>query len=697
MPLFGGIKKEHLNELIGVFLAILSIWILISLIGYGGGVGNRLQDFLTHFIGYISYLFAALILYWGVSLFFTAKRGILSGLFGSLCLLLSGLMLMGSFTSQSRAIIGDLGGHLDSFCTKWIGSPGLFLAAIVFLIAGVILASELTFKSLFGSIFRVFSKPSPPPKKRRKKLVPDEEGSVIEIDEQPIAVPQPSIIVSDESATLSDQDIHLRPPDTTRPYILPPLSIIDRIEPPDMGTSDEILKEKANILEKSFNDFNIDAKVVRVKRGPVITRYEVEPGTGVKVSKFLSLSDDLTLALRATRVRVVAPVPGKGVIGIEVPNEQIASVGLREVLESQEFRNTKLRIPIPLGKDISGTPFVVDLASMPHLLIAGTTGSGKSVFINSAITSMLFRMTPDELRLLMIDPKRVELNIYDGIPHLMAPVVTDSMRAPAYLKWALREVDKRYKKLADLGVRNIEGYNQYLEKHPDVVGKVMPEDQLVHGRLPYIVIIIDELADLMMVASSEVEESITRLAQIARAAGVHMLVSTQRPSVNVVTGSIKANLPCRLSFRLASKVDSRTILDMNGAENLLGRGDMLFLDTNAAKPVRIQGCYISEVEIEKIVSFVEQHAPHGVMDHGVTESDALDVEESMEDDRDELYEEAVRVVLRQRTATTSFLQRKLNISYDRAVQILEDMEAEGIVGPNIGHQPREILIDHYSD
>jgi len=281
------------------------------------------------------------------------------------------------------------------------------------------------------------------------------------------------------------------------------------------------------------------------------------------------------------------------------------------------------------------------------------------------------------------------LKVYDGIPHLMAPVVTDSMRAPAYLKWALREVEKRYKKLADIGVRNIESYNKHIADHPDVIGKTMDDGNLVHGRLPYVVIIIDELADLMLVAGTEVETSITRLAQIARAAGVHMLVSTQRPSVNVVTGSIKANFPCRLSFRLASKVDSRTILDMNGAENLLGRGDMLFLDMNAAKPNRIQGCFVSETEVERVVDFVKERSPRSETEF----SDAELEEEPEEFERDDLYDEAVQLVLRNHTASISFLQRKLNISYDRAMQLLEEMEAEGVVGPSMGDQPREILMD----
>jgi S-DNA-T family DNA segregation ATPase FtsK/SpoIIIE len=665
---------------------------LLSLIGYGGRAGDRLRDGLTYWIGYISYLLAFIIGYWGVSFFMSAKRGVLSGLFGSICLLISGLALLGLFTSETWRTVGILGEQLDNLCARWIGTPGLLLVGLVFLVLGVTLSSELTFSALFRPAYTGLRKLFVRPGGAKKKPTLDRRKAAERMGEEQSALSEPPVTISDDFGKEVEDGVYLRQPDAASPYIVPPLSLLDRSTPADEGLTKDMLQETARILERSFEDFNIDARVLRVNRGPVITRYEVEPGPGTKVNKFVNLSDDLALVLRATRVRVVAPVPGEGVVGIEVPNETIAQVGLREVLESQEFRNTKSKLAMPLGKDISGEPVVADLSDMPHLLIAGTTGSGKSVFLNSVIASMLFRMTPDELRLLMIDPKRIELNAYDGIPHLMAPVVTDSMRAPAYLKWALKEVEKRYKKLANIGVRNIDSYNRYMQEHPDIVGTTMKEEHLVHEKLPRIVIIIDELADLMLVAGAEVETSITRLAQIARAAGIHMLVSTQRPSVNVITGSIKANFPCRLSFRLASKVDSRTILDMNGAENLLGRGDMLFLDMNAAKPIRTQGSYVSEVEIERLVDFIKQHAPLSE-----AETTHIEAEESVETEQDESYDEAVRLVLKHRTASTSFLQRKLNVNYDRAVQLLEDMEAEGVIGPSIGDQPREILINQLSD
>ncbi|MGQ9609207.1 MAG: DNA translocase FtsK 4TM domain-containing protein [bacterium] len=689
MSLFGRLGREHWNEVSGILIIIFALWTLLSLLGYGGSIGNEISYGLKCWIGYVAYMLVLIIGYWGVNLFISIKRGILSGILGTISLIISGLLLFG-IPAEPRSTSGLLGESLNNLLKKWLGSPGLILSGFVFFLLGIMLSAEMTFSFMLRSLFNAF--------KRKKEIEHAKKKTRPIIKTSNITKPaknsfqedtsEATLIIADEEDKQIDEELYLRNPLTTGPYVLPKLSLLNKNIVEDELLTKNVLQETARVLERSFKDFNIEARVLRVKRGPAVTRYEIEPGPGVKVNKFVNLSDDLALVLRATRVRVVAPVPGAGVVGIEVPNEKIMQVGLREVLESQVFRETKSKLALPLGKDISGTPVVADLATMPHLLVAGTTGSGKSVFINCVIASMLFRMTPDELKFLMIDPKRVELSLYDGIPHLIAPVVTDSMRAPAYLKWALREIEKRYKKLADIGVRNIDGYNKYLDEHPEIIGKTISEDNLVHSKLPYIMIIIDELADLMMVASSEVESAITRLAQIARAAGVHMLVATQRPSVDVVTGIIKANLPCRLSFRLASKVDSRTILDTNGAENLLGKGDMLFMDMNTAKPVRIQGCYISEAEIEKIVEFTKQNA---ISDD--SELADIDDEPSEDNDVDELYDQAVQLVLKHQIASTSFLQRKLNISYDRALQLLENMEADGIVGPNLGKQSREILID----
>lgn len=689
MSLFGRLGREHWSEVSGILIIIFALWTLLSLLGYGGSIGNEISYGLKCWIGYVAYMLVLIIGYWGVNLFISIKRGILSGILGTISLIIGGLLLFG-IPAEPRLTSGLLGEGLNNLLKKWLGSPGLILSGFVFFLLGIMLSAEMTFSFMLRSLFNAFKRKKETERVKKKTRPIAKTSNITKPAKTSLQedTSEATLIIADEEDKQLDEELYLRNPLTTGPYVLPKLSLLNKNIVEDELLTKNVLQETARVLERSFKDFNIDARVLRVKRGPAVTRYEIEPGPGVKVNKFVNLSDDLALVLRATRVRVVAPVPGAGVVGIEVPNEKIMQVGLREVLESQVFRETKSKLALPLGKDISGTPVVADLATMPHLLVAGTTGSGKSVFINCVIASMLFRMTPDELKFLMIDPKRVELSLYDGIPHLIAPVVTDSIRAPAYLKWALREIEKRYKKLADIGVRNIDGYNKYLDEHPEIIGKTISEDNLVHSKLPYIMIIIDELADLMMVASSEVESAITRLAQIARAAGVHMLVATQRPSVDVVTGIIKANLPCRLSFRLASKVDSRTILDTNGAENLLGKGDMLFMDMNTAKPVRIQGCYISEAEIEKIVEFTKQNA---ISDD--SELADIDDEPSEDNDVDELYDQAVQLVLKHQIASTSFLQRKLNISYDRALQLLENMEADGIVGPNLGKQSREILID----
>ena len=520
MNLFGRLRKEHWNEVSGILVVIFTVWLLVSLIGYGGSIGSRISYGLRCWIGYVSYLFILIIGYWGVNIFIGIKHGILSGILGAICLIISGLMIFGLFTNEIRSTAGLLGEGLDSLTRRWVGTPGLILSGIIFLMLGVILSAELTFSHIIQTTYnRLKRKKKSPPEKKTRVTVPAEAKPIKLATES-----EATIIISDAAEKDVEKELYLRSPSSTGPYILPKLSLLNKNMLEDEQLTKNVLQETARVLERSFKDFNIEAKVLRVKRGPAVTRYEVEPGPGVKVNKFVNLSDDLALVLRASRVRVVAPVPGAGVVGIEVPNEKIMQVGLREVLESQVFRETRSKLALPLGKDISGMPVVADLAAMPHLLVAGTTGSGKSVFINSVIASMLFRMTPDELRFIMIDPKRVELSLYDGIPHLMAPVVTDSTKAPAYLKWALREIEKRYKKLADVGVRNIEGYNKYLDEHSDTIGRSMSEDNLVHGRLPYIMIIIDELADLMMVASSEVESAITRLAQIARAAGFLSLI-----------------------------------------------------------------------------------------------------------------------------------------------------------------------------
>jgi DNA segregation ATPase FtsK/SpoIIIE, S-DNA-T family len=506
-------------------------------------------------------------------------------------------------------------------------------------------------------------------------------------------------------------------------FKLPPLTLLDRMERRDTRIKRETLLANSRILEKKLSDFGVDGKVVEVKPGPVITMYELEPAPGVKINKITNLSDDLALALRAPSIRIIAPIPGKGAIGIEIPNQEREPVRLRDVLDHATFRESPSRLPIVLGEDIVGAPVITDLIRMPHLLIAGTTGSGKSVSLNAMICSILFKATPDEVKFIMIDPKRLELSGYEGIPHLLHPVVINPKKASLVLRWAVEEMERRYRIISDVGVKSIEAYNQLRAGQkpeaappPPETGEpgrdemaeeeeALPGGSLVRkaaegafrkneplpDRLPYIVIIIDELADLMMVAQRNVEESLTRLAQMARAAGIHLILATQRPSVDVITGIIKANFPTRISFQVSSKVDSRTILDQMGAEKLLGAGDMLFIPPGTSRLTRIHGAYVSDREIERIVDFVKKQGKPA-FDESITEYEPAAAEgEKQDEDFDEKYDEAVALVTDLGQASISLVQRYMKIGYNRAARIIERMEAEGVVGPSDGAKPRKVL------
>jgi S-DNA-T family DNA segregation ATPase FtsK/SpoIIIE len=481
-------------------------------------------------------------------------------------------------------------------------------------------------------------------------------------------------------------------------FKLPPLTLLDQVERKDTRIKRESLIMNSRILEKKLADFGVEGKVVEVKPGPLITMYELEPAAGVKITKITNLSDDLALALRAPSIRIIAPIPGKAVIGIEIPNHEREPVHLKDVLDNDAFLDSPFKLPIALGEDIVGTPVITDLTRMPHLLIAGTTGSGKSVSLNAMICSILFKAPPEDVKFLMIDPKRLELSAYEGIPHLLHPVVVDPKKASQVLKWAVEEMEKRYKIIAELGVKNIEAYNKIVEKKlrettiqtPGIDEKREGNNER-HAKLPYIVIIIDELADLMMVAQRNVEESLARIAQMARASGIHLILATQRPSVDVITGIIKANFPTRISFQVSSKVDSRTILDQLGAENLLGFGDMLFMPPSTSKLVRIHGPYVSEKEIERIVDFVKKQAVPAY-DESISEYQPDSTEgEKPDEDFDEKYDEAVELITELGQASISLVQRYLKVGYNRAARMIERMEAEGIVGPSDGVKPRKVL------
>ncbi|SJZ35558.1 DNA translocase FtsK [Trichlorobacter thiogenes] len=510
-------------------------------------------------------------------------------------------------------------------------------------------------------------------------------------------------------------------------FITPPLSLLDPPPTTERRIDREALEMNARLLEKKLLDFGIDGEVKEICPGPVITMYEFAPAPGIKISRIAGLSDDLTMALQALSIRIVAPIPGKGVVGIEVPNRDRETVYLREIFTCDDFLQSRMKLPLVLGKDIAGLPSLTDLAKAPHLLVAGSTGSGKSVSVNTMILSLLYTATPRDVRFIMVDPKMLEFSMYEGIPHLLLPVVTEPKKASLALKWAVNEMERRYRLLADKGVRNIESYNRKLAveeeelavhdlddediieeleeviegEDPAVLDEPLPfvvddeVDELEHSHLPYIVVIVDELADLMMVAGREVEEHIARLAQKARAAGIHLILATQRPSVDVITGLIKANLPSRISFQVSSKVDSRTILDCNGAEALLGMGDMLYLPPGTGRLQRVHGAFVSDAEVQRVVDFLKKQGKP-VYEKSILEMKDTDDKGSAGDDeeQDDRWEDALRLVAETKQASISMVQRRLRIGYNRAARIVEMMEREGMIAPSDGtSKPREIYMD----
>lgn len=466
-------------------------------------------------------------------------------------------------------------------------------------------------------------------------------------------------------------------PPPPKPYKLPSFRLLSKPSNNGKAGDQNDYMQTARKLEATLESFGVRAKVLEVVRGPAVTRYEIQPDIGVKVSRIVNLTDDIALALAAKDIRMEAPIPGKSAIGIEVPNSEVSVVTMREVMETQIFQDAESRLSIAFGRDISGQTIIGNLAKMPHLLVAGATGSGKSVCINGIITSILYKAKPNEVKFLMVDPKMVELNVYNGIPHLLAPVVTDPKRASLALKKIVVEMEKRYELFSKSGTRNMEGYNKLMADNPAAI-------------LPYIVVIVDELADLMMVAANDVEDAICRLAQMARAAGIHLIIATQRPSVDVITGLIKANIPSRIAFGVSSNVDSRTILDMPGAEKLLGRGDMLFLPMGASKPIRVQGAFMSDQEVETIVQYVSSQGEAEYDESIVPEVDDTITED--QEPQDELYEQAVQIILEAKQASVSLLQRRMRVGYTRAARLIDAMEARGVIGPYEGSKPREVLI-----
>ncbi|MFJ7970854.1 DNA translocase FtsK [Psychrobacillus sp. NPDC096389] len=625
------------------------------------------------------------------------------------------LVESGGIINQTSSLGGGiLGAVLFASFHVLFDSSGAKIAGWLLLLIGIILWTGKALVPLMMegapklrdkiADYKKKKKPAPPKKttRRSKKEQPQEEAvtvhdEVLTIREEVVEeVSAPIISAFTERIAKREEKVEVEPEEITEPielhmeaeevenedYQLPPITLLDAPAHSDQSGELNALQANAQKLEKTFLSFGVKAKVTQVHLGPAVTKYEVLPDVGVKVSRIVSLHDDLALALAARDIRIEAPIPGKSAIGIEVPNTEVAIVSLREVLESEENNKPNLKLLIGFGRDVTGQAVLAQLNKMPHLLVAGSTGSGKSVCINGIITSIMMRAKPHEVKMMMIDPKMVELNVYNGIPHLLAPVVTDPRKASQALKKIVSEMERRYDLFSHTGTRNMEGYNEYIDKWNE-------ENDEKHPKLPYIVVIVDELADLMMVASSDVEDSITRLAQMARAAGIHLIIATQRPSVDVITGIIKANIPSRIAFAVSSAIDSRTILDMGGAEKLLGRGDMLFLPAGSSKPVRVQGAFLSDAEVERMVDFVIEQQKANYQEEMIPD----EVEESQEQvDRDELYDEAAQLVTDMQTASVSLIQRRFRVGYSRAARIIDQLELGGIVGPYEGSKPRQVLV-----
>jgi len=730
---------ERYNEIIAVIFFALAVFIFMSLItfdyddlpffssitntpvkNFAGIVGAYIGCGFLMIMGTSSFGIPVLLSFWAVARIAGVKPEKYSiRFFGTLFLILAISSTLSLLSGPELALRFRMGGivgvSFSSFLTRYLGVIGATVVIVVLLLLSVLIATNFLIFPIIVSVVKLFINQGKrwlsmlkhiKPVERKpltvykipknvqpagvrvtpvKKTKPD-VGVSQDLTEQPRQEKQAlkEVPISREKVPAKDKANEVKPLPRVemRPeYNIPTLDLLSPPPPVEQREIKDDLTENSKILEEILNDFDIEAKVIEANRGPVITRYELAPGTGVKIHRITSLSDNIALAMKAQSIRIVAPVPGKGTVGIEVPNSKSVMVYEKEVLESEEYRDEESLLKLALGKDIAGEPVIADLATMPHLLIAGATGSGKTVCVNSIITSLLFNATPEQIRFIMVDPKKVELASFNNLPHLLCPVVTDYKKVPVALDWLVGEMERRFDLFATCGVRNIDFYNQKAEDE-----KWEP--------LYYIVVIIDELADLMMVLQQEIEGAIIRLAQLSRAVGVHMILATQRPSVNVITGVIKANFSARISFKVASKVDSRTVLDMNGAEKLLGRGDMLFVEPGTEKPIRAQGSLVLDEEIENLAEFIKaQRDP----DYQEAIVKTPKKSRGKRFQKDEIYEEAVRIVAQTKQASVSLLQRKLGVGYTKAARIIDMMEDEGIVGPYQGSKPREVLIDNVEE
>src|SRR6056297_3343436 len=695
--------EKRKNEIIGIMLTALSIFLIITIyFNYKSIVGNRFVQIFRMLVGQGIYFLPILIFLWGIFLIRNKSFKINIQVFGFILIfftIISFLHLYNhpQFTKNYLFLKGG-GGIIGSSITwlliKGLGKIGSYIILSAFFLIGFLLWTDILLHAFFRDLkLSVVDKYC----LIRNKLLDFYDGILTEKDKKSSQINKKqkksytkkstkittkkkknnkNKVTKKESLQefeIKDKRVNGNENKEQDGYKFPPLNLLER-----SNKNKITLENKSELLEDTLASFGVEAEVKEVSHGPTITRYEVQPASGVKVSKIVNLSNDISLALAAPDVRIEAPIPGKSAVGIEVPHENNLVVRLGDIISTDKYQSAESKLTLALGRGIEGDPIITDLARMPHLLIAGATGSGKSVCMGSIITSIIYKASPKEVKLILIDPKKVELINFEGLPHLFSPVVTDPEKASNVLKYVVQEMEKRYELFSESRTNSIETYNSKVEKEED--------------KLPYIVVIIDELSDLMMVAANEVEDNICRLAQMSRAAGIHLVVATQRPSVDVITGLIKANIPSRISFAVSSQTDSRTILDMGGAEKLLGNGDMLFYPVDYKKPVRIQGTLINNEDIIKIVQFLKDQKKEEI-DFQVDLDDLSEVEiNKLGDDKDELYEDAVKLVVKYR-ASISMLQRRLHIGHSRAARLIDMMEDEGIVGPYAGSKPRKVLIE----
>ena len=740
---------EPKSEIFGLFLMVIGIIFFISIFSDKMGIIGRLvYKFLSVLLGSANYIFPLLLIFWGILYNITAtklytKRYIIC----SLIIYFSILILLDASKELDLTLVdrinrsieymsiarsgGIIGAILGFFSYKLLGSLGTYIFVGIIILVNLYIMLRTNIDQIIMAYEDLSDYLEDRKKTLAEKKIKKENDKSNKVEEKELKKSQKedkklkildnfkikkdnllednktkenkdfiikeykttninntqennSNIQESSSEELTEKDkeefknIDQELPDET--YIYPDISLLNINESNNTMSNQEIIKN-GKIIEKTLDNFNMDCQITSINKGPVITCYELKPAPGIKLSRIVSLSDNISMALGSSDIRIEAPIPGKTVVGIEVANKFKDSVGLREILESSEFVNSKSDVPLTLGKDVEGNIIVESISDMPHLLIAGATGSGKSVCINTIITNILYKSSPNDVRLMLIDPKVVELSVYNGIPHLLIPVVTNPKKAGYALNWAVDEMERRYKLFAEAQVRDIKGYNKKKIKE----GKISE-------KIPKIVIIVDELADLMMVSSNEIEDYIARLAQMARACGMHLILATQRPSVDVITGTIKANIPSRIAFAVSSAVDSRTILDMSGAEKLLGRGDMLFYPSSYSKPKRIQGAFISDEEVERLVDFVKLNNENSEINKQSLIASQINNKEKDDNlDLDPLFADAINYVLGDEQASISYLQRKLKVGYSRAARIVDQMEELGIIGPHEGSKPRKLL------